>query len=186
LLHCRLRLAGHANRSSSGGGSGDGALRRRKRLMQGRHMSSERRKRWCCSWFGRGSGRSRQQQALLSAMVPRWRARLAERDGAEGEHWGDCGVRERARAPSLWATGAQGSCPWRWSRECCMAATSWPRVGHWSISTNRWRATEWPVWETNLGHFYAELGDGPNMKFVKLGLIYICYLRVTAIRVVDQ
>ena len=45
LLHCRLRLAGHANRSSSGGGSGDGALRRRKRLMQGCHMSSGRRKR---------------------------------------------------------------------------------------------------------------------------------------------
>jgi len=36
------------------------------------------------------------------------------------------------------------------------------------------------------GPFPCRIRRWPNMKFVKLGQIYIYYLRVTAIRVVDQ
>ena len=44
--------------------------------------------------------------------------------------------------------------------------------------------TVWPTWESDLGHFQADLDHGPNTKFVVLMLFYIFRLRVMVIRVV--
>jgi hypothetical protein len=53
-----------------------------------------------------------------------------------------------------------------------MVATSRARVALCDIFLSTWRVTVWLMWEANLGHFYVEFGDGPNIKFVKLYLLY--------------
>ena len=100
----------------------------------------------------------------------RWRAKEGTRKWM-GTSASDPAVQNTTRR-------GQGRMAWRWD--------VLPLHGcHGGISSNTCRATKWPAWETNLGRFHAELGDGPNMKFVKLGLIYIFRLSVMVIKLTD-
>ena len=66
-----------------------------------------------------------------------------------------------------------------------MVATHRTRIGHLDINTNRWRASKYPRWDADTGHFWADLDHGSKTKVAIFGPLYISYLRFTAIRVID-
>jgi hypothetical protein len=66
-----------------------------------------------------------------------------------------------------------------------MVSTSWPRVVLWCKNANRWRAVKWTVWSSNLGLIWADLGLGPKTKVEAHTMLYIFYLKVMVISVVD-
>jgi hypothetical protein len=66
-----------------------------------------------------------------------------------------------------------------------MAGTSMPRVLLWCKNANRWRAVKWTVWSSNLGLIWADLGLGPKTKVEAHTMLYIFYLKVMVISVVD-
>jgi hypothetical protein len=52
-----------------------------------------------------------------------------------------------------------------WGAHSCMLATPRTHGTLLGIPPSTWRATMWPVWELILGHFRANLVDGPKTKF---------------------
>jgi hypothetical protein len=94
-----------------------------------------------------------------------------KRGMSEGRAWAS--TREEARRRDARPSGGGVA-----SR---MADTPTPWVARWGNSPNRWWATEWPTWEQFLGHFWAELADGPWTKFEAREMLYILRLKTIVI-----
>ena len=66
-----------------------------------------------------------------------------------------------------------------------MVDTHSTRVGHLDINTNRWRASKYPRWDADSGHFGADLDFRPETKFALLVPFYNFGLSVMVIRITD-
>jgi hypothetical protein len=66
-----------------------------------------------------------------------------------------------------------------------MAATLRARDGPCGISSTTWQAVKWSGWSPNLGLLWADLGLGPKTKVEAHTMLYIFYLKVMVISVVD-
>ena len=107
-----------------------------------------------------------------------------ESDGVWDELKGVERRRRRVRRP-LW--GVQG-----WHRRLAMVGARSVHGGHVQSRCHSLKrflehvaCSEVAGVGGEFGPFHAELGDGPNMKFVKLGLIYIFRLSVIVIKLTD-